>query len=196
MNAKLKHIVHPNSNDYKVWIIHPFSLTPQLFFVENSNKINNNHGWWAPCIWCACGISTLIGGNSNIYTKLSGEKEPITIYIRKNKIVGNSLNIENLYTNFLIPIVNAWDNVHHFCGTALVFKNKKDITTWCKKHGYKNVNNNIEHIDKICKLGKIWYGKHADQNWIKWNMNQAKQIFKECELNHPIWKLPDTEETF
>eukprot|EP01084_Bolivina_argentea_P075354 136604_1 len=189
-------VLHPNSDPPKIWIIHPFSLTPSLFWVESTDINHQNKGFWAPCIWCACGAAHLIGGNANIYTKLGGQKENIVITIKNDKIISNSLCIKQLYGHFGISVLNAWDNVHHFCSIALVFKSKENIKTWCKKHGYDENYGHVTEIENIYNLGKIWYGKHMDRNWVKWTIKEAKEIFTKTGFTHSIWKLPDGDDTF
>ena len=189
-------VLHPNSDPANIWIIHPFSLTPSLFWVESVDPNHIGKGYWAPCIWCASGVAHLIGGNANIHTKLGGEKESIVIKVRGDQIVGNDLGIKQLYGHFGISVLNAWDNVHHFCGIALVFDNKENIKKWCKNHGYDPNYGHITEIENIYNLGKIWYGKHMDKDWVKWTIKEAKQIFKQTGFTHPIWKMPDGDETF
>src|SRR5579859_593919 len=48
-------VLHPHVPE--PWIVHPFSLTPTLNWVQGPK-----FGWWAPCIWCALGVATLAGG--------------------------------------------------------------------------------------------------------------------------------------
>ena len=194
-------VLHSNSDPPNIWVIHPFSLTPTLFWVESLNPKhkdgnNRNKGFWAPCIWCASGVAHLIGGNANIHTKLGGEKQNIIIKVRNDKIIGNDLEIKQLYGHFGISVMNAWDNVHHFCGIALVFDNKQNIKNWCKTHGYDETYGHITEIENIYNLGKIWYGKHTNRNWVKWTLKQAKEIFNKTGFTHPIWKLPDGDDTF
>ena len=136
-------VLHPNSNPAKIWIIHPFSLTPTLFWVESLNpkhKDNNNRnkGWWAPCIWCASGVAHLIGGNANIHTKLGGETQNIVIKVRDDKIIGNDLGIKQLYGHFGISVMEAWDNVHHFCGVHLLQK-IRCRTHWASSFGHASL---------------------------------------------------------
>ena len=50
-------VTHPGTLD--PWVIHPFSTTPTLFCVTNSER-----GWWAPCIWCALGIGVRLANVS------------------------------------------------------------------------------------------------------------------------------------
>eukprot|EP00494_Astrolonche_serrata_P004142 UN04153 len=87
-----------NQMNPKLWIIHPFSLTPTLFYVTPIN--DSSKGWYAPCIWCASGITKLIGGNSKIYTKLNGEKESLILTIKNMKLVSNNLDKNNLVCHF------------------------------------------------------------------------------------------------
>ena len=43
------------------WVIHPFSASPIATWVESGDR-----GWWATCMWCACGVATLVGGDATI----------------------------------------------------------------------------------------------------------------------------------
>ena len=47
-------VLHPH--ECRPWIIHPFSLTPTIHWIEGPKS-----SWWAPCIWCALGAATLVG---------------------------------------------------------------------------------------------------------------------------------------
>lgn len=240
-------VLHPDSNpanDPKVWIIHPFSMTPQLFWVEstianmspndddNYNEMNN--GWFAPCIWCACGIANLIGGNAKICTNLEGKTgigNTIEIMVKNDEIIGYYnynykkkengggkdrlefesqsqkeellLDADNLFGHFGIPVLKAWDNVHHFCGTALVFEKPNNgsvervIKKWCDRRGYEKIGH-VTSVKSIYKLGKLWYGNHRNPKWIKWTMKEATDIINEqVGFKHDIWKLTsDENETF
>src|SRR5690349_20697483 len=55
-------VLHPHVCE--PWIVHPFSLTPTLNWVE----AKDGRGWWAPCVWCALGVTTLAGGEVHIHT--------------------------------------------------------------------------------------------------------------------------------
>src|SRR5262245_52823839 len=46
-------VLHPGT--LEPWVAHPFSFTPTLFYVTAASQT-----WWAPCIWCALGVSTLV----------------------------------------------------------------------------------------------------------------------------------------
>jgi hypothetical protein len=48
-------VLHPC--ECRPWVIHPFSLTPTINWIEGQRA-----GWWAPCVWCALGVAALVGG--------------------------------------------------------------------------------------------------------------------------------------
>jgi Alkylmercury lyase len=55
-------VLHPHVS--RPWVVHPFSLTPTLNWVEGKRA-----SWWAPCIWCGLGIATLVGGEVSLHTR-------------------------------------------------------------------------------------------------------------------------------
>src|SRR5262249_57149373 len=34
-------------------------------------------------------------------------------------------------------------------------------------------------IVQVAELARVWYGKHADHDWEKWSIAQARQIFEQ-----------------
>src|SRR5436305_14253815 len=48
-------VLHPHLCE--PWLVHPFSTTPTAHWVKGADG-----DWWAPCIWCAFGIATLVDG--------------------------------------------------------------------------------------------------------------------------------------
>jgi Alkylmercury lyase len=107
------------------WVIHPFSASPTATWVESGDR-----GWWATCMWCACGIATLVGGNAAIHTRIGGEREDIDIHVEKGRV-----RESDLWVHFAVPPRVAWDCVHHFCATVLPFRSPDDVRTWSERHG-------------------------------------------------------------
>ena len=82
-------VLHPHICE--PWVIHPFSFSPTATWVQQGSQ-----GWWAPCIWCGCGIAALVGGNAVIHARLGGEMEDIDIHIDNGKVVENDLWAEHI----------------------------------------------------------------------------------------------------
>jgi hypothetical protein len=61
-------VLHPHVCE--PWVIAPFSASPTATWVEAGDR-----GWWASCMWCACGVATLAGGDATIHARLGGERE-------------------------------------------------------------------------------------------------------------------------
>src|SRR5690349_7695657 len=55
-------VLHPHICE--PWVMHPFSLTPTINWIERRGR-----SWWAPCVWCALGVTTLVGGECCIHTR-------------------------------------------------------------------------------------------------------------------------------
>jgi hypothetical protein len=175
-------VLHPNK--HKVWVIHPFSLAPTNFYIKSDER-----EWWGNCAWCSLGVAALLNTNLTISTTIGAEGKPITITVEDGKI-----KEQNLYIHFPIPMKNAWDNVIYTCSTMLFFENEKQIDDWTKKHDISK--GDIQPIDKIWDFSKKWYGNHLNPNWTKWTIEEAKNMFMEFELNHPVWHLEDSKERF
>lgn len=175
-------VLHPN--EPKVWVIHPFSLSPTNFYVKTSKD-----EWWGNCAWCSLGAAALLKDDVKITTTIGAETKQIEI-----NIVNGEIQEKNLYIHFPIPMKNAWDNVIYNCSNMLVFENEKQIDEWTKKHNIPK--GDIQPIEKIWNFSKKWYENHLNPEWKKWTIDEAKQIFREFELENKIWDLGDSKERF
>lgn len=175
-------VLHPHMP--KVWVVHPFSLAPTNFYIKSDKG-----QWWGNCAWCSLGVAGLLKTDLTISTTIGAEGKPIII-----NIVNGMIKEQNLYIHFPIPMENAWDNVIYTCSTILIFENEIQINEWTEKH--KIPKGDIQPIEKIWKFSKKWYGNHLNPNWTKWTIADAKKIFAEFELNHPIWQLTNSKERF
>lgn len=123
--AAAGHALVPHPHVAEPWVVHPFSLTPTLNWVEGPT-----HGWWAPCIWCAFGIAALAGGRVSIHTRIGAEREPLVIPVKG----GESETTEDICVHFAIPPARAWNNVHQHCALVLPFRSVDAIGDWCHRH--------------------------------------------------------------
>jgi hypothetical protein len=169
-------VLHPHVCE--PWLVHPFSITPTAHWVEGADG-----NWWAPCIWCAFGIATLVRSETRIHTRVGAEAEPLVIRVVKCEPVG----LENVWVHFAIPPAQAWQNVHQHCSMVLPFCSREDIVTWCDRH-------RVPHgedvpLRQVAQLAQVWYGTHADTNWHKWTIAEAQEILKRSGLVSPFWDL-------
>lgn len=160
------------------WVLHPFSLTPTLNYVENGKK-----GWWAPCVWCAFGVAALAGGEAAIHTRIGAEATPVVIRVKDSEPVDG----RDLWVHFAIPPVRAWDNVHQHCSMVLPFRTRAEIADWCSRHGLPQ--GEPVPMDKVAALARVWYGRHADSDWRKWTVAEAEEIFRGVGLTSEFWSL-------
>ena len=175
-------VLHPN--DTKVWAIHPFSLSPTNFYVTSSKG-----EWWGNCAWCSLGIAALVKDDVKITTTLGAEKQQVEI-----NIIDGTIQEKDYFVHFPIKMKEAWDNVIYTCSTMLLFKNEESVDVWCEKHNIPK--GDIQPIEKIWNFSKKWYGNHLKEDWIKWTMDEARDMFREFQLNHPIWDLGSSNERF
>ena len=175
-------VLHPN--EPKIWVIHPFSLAPTNFYVQSQKG-----EWWGNCAWCSLGVAALLKEDVKISTSIGGETKRIEI-----NIINGEIQEKNYLIHFPIPMKNAWDNVIYTCSNMLIFEDKMQVDTWSKKHNIPK--GDIQPIENIWNFSKKWYGNHLDPNWNKWTMEEAKELFKEFELDNEIWHLGDSTERF
>lgn len=175
-------VLHPN--EPKVWVIHPFSLAPTNFYVKS-----NKGEWWGNCAWCSLGVVALLKDDVKITTTVVAETNQIEI-----NIINGEIQEKNYYIHFPIPMKNAWDNVIYTYSNMLIFENEQQVDEWTKKHNIPK--GDIQPIEKIWIFSKKWYGNHLNPEWTKWTIEEAKQIFREFELENKIWDLGSSKERF
>ncbi len=175
-------VLHPH--EPKVWVIHPFSLAPTTFYVTSARG-----EWWGNCAWCSLGVAALLKEDVRIRTVLGGETTQITLHI-----VEGELKEDQYVVHFPIPMQEAWNNVIYTCSNMLIFENEAQVDRWVEKHGMRR--GDVQPIGKIWQFSKKWYGSHLDPQWIKWTVDEAKEIFAEFDLTGPIWDLGESKERF
>jgi hypothetical protein len=172
-------VLHPGTTD--VWIVHPFSLSPTAVSVATATKT-----WWAPCVWCAMGIVTLLAEDAEIHVRLGGEAESLTISVRDGRLLGRQLLV-----HFAIPPRDAWKSVIHYCATVLPFRVREDVDAWCARHRLPR--GAIIPLETVAELGRVWYGRHRAADWVKWTAKEAAAIFERVGLRGEFWDLPGAE---
>ena len=61
------------------------------------------------------------------------------------------------------------------------------MNTWCQQHNVPK--GDIQPLHKIWKFARAWYGNHLNPHWAKWTVQEAKEMFAEFGLTHPVWNL-------
>jgi hypothetical protein len=176
--AAAGHALVPHPHVAEPWVVHPFSLTPTLNWVEGPT-----HGWWAPCIWCAFGIAALAGGRVSIHTRIGAHREPLVVPVKG----GESETTEDLCVHFAIPPARAWNNVHQHCALVLPFRSVDAIGDWCHRHNQPQ--GEPVPLKQVANLGRLWYGQHAHPDWKKWTVAEVQAIFKQAGLTSDFWNL-------
>ena len=169
-------VLHPHVCE--AWLVHPFSTTPTAHWIEGTGG-----SWWAPCTWCALGISTLVGGATRIHARIGAEAEPCVISVLDGQPVGQ----EDLWVHFAIPPAQAWQNVHQHCAMVLPFRSRADILTWCERHRLPHGED--VPLSQVAQLAGLWYGTHGNADWHKWTIAEAQEIFRRAGLVSSFWNL-------
>jgi hypothetical protein len=169
-------VLHPHIS--APWVVHPFSTTPTLNWLEGKHG-----GWWAPCVWCALGIATLTGGETCIHTRYGAEEKAVAILIADGQPIGH----DDACVHFAIPPARAWENVHEHCSLVLVFQSADEVGKWCERHRLPR--GQVVPLRQVVRLAKIWYGTYASPDWHKWSISEAQAIFNEAGLQSDFWNL-------
>jgi hypothetical protein len=169
-------VLHPHICE--PWVIHPFSVTPTINWIQGQRG-----SWWAPCVWCALGVACVVGGEVEIYTRFGGQAEPLRIRV----IEGEPDGLDGVWVHFAIPPSKAWQNVHQHCSLVLPFHSPEQIREWCIQHHAPH--GQAVPLGQVARLARLWYGSHSDPAWHKWSVAEAQDIFRRAELNSPFWDL-------
>ena len=182
LNATHGLVLHPHRCE--PWIVHPFSTSPTHTWVATRER-----GWWAPCLWCGLGISALTGTDTVIHTRIGAESESSVIPTSAGAPLDGKL-----WVHFPEPPRLAWGNVHHFCARLVAFHRPNDAKAWAERHGFPL--GQVLPIAQMGDLARRWYGRHADRDWSKWTVAQAREIFEATGLTGPFWELPEVKGKF
>lgn len=175
-------VLHPNSE--KIWVIHPFSLSPTVFTVMSNNK-----QWWGTCAWCSFGIAHLVDDDVVIDTRLGADGDSVRLEIKNKELVQTDYVV-----HFPIKMTQAWDNVIYTCSVMLLFRNEIEVDIWCRAHNIPK--GDVQPISKVFAFAAEWYGDHLNTEWGKWTNKEAIEKFEKYELTSDIWSIPVSDERF
>jgi len=109
--------------------------------------------------------------------------------VRDKKLVDDDYVI-----HFPIKMKEAWDNVIYTCSVMLLFRNEMEVEEWCERSGIPK--GDVQSAAKIFEFAGEWYGRHRSENWVKWNLQEACEIFERHGLNNEIWQIASGEKRF
>ena len=135
------------------------------------------------------GIVALIGGEAKVTTHLGGEGRQAVVEVK-----GGTLATDEYLVHFPIPMQQAWDNVVYTCSTMLLFESEQQVDDWCQRHRIPR--GDVQPLSKILEFSKAWYGRHLDEDWVKWTAEEARQLFERYGLTGPTWEIPGGDDRF
>lgn len=164
-------VLHPSSAE--VWIAHPFSASPNSFWVQD---LEEEMGWWSNCTWCAMGIAALVSKPVRLVSRWGGESETFTLEIRNGEI-----QHRDFIVHFATPVPRLWENVMHSCSMMLPHKSEKALDDWCKRHQFEK--GASLSADKCWQLSKKWYGGYLDHDWNRKSPEEVMSFFRSIGLD-------------
>lgn len=168
-------LLHPGT--CRPWVVHPFALSPGSCWVQTANK-----GYWANCLYCACGIGAALGCDATIHTRYGGEAQPALYEIRDGQLC-DSGDIFHLST----PAARWWDNVIFACSSFQPFKSARDLEDWCRRHDLPK--GAIMTLPQLWEFARDWYGHYLARPWKKRSVAEAESVFQRNGLTGPFWSL-------
>ncbi|MEO1229641.1 MAG: organomercurial lyase [Myxococcota bacterium] len=176
-------VLDPSSGE--VWIAHPFCSSPTLFRVEGPER-----GWWAPCIWCALGITALVE-NPQLFvkTRLGGDGACCDILVGPEGIQPSGL-----LAHFPIRPALAWQNVHRHCACTLVFDREEAIDAWCVRNRMDR--GEVLTLEHTANFAALWYGEHLSPDWKKPTVSEARARLVKAGLTSEHWRLEGDDGRF
>lgn len=164
-------VLHPHQPE--VWIAHPFSASPNSFWVED---LSNKKGWWSNCAWCAMGVAALAKRGVRLHSRWGGESEPFVL-----DIVNGELSTSDFVVHMAKPVARMWDNVIHTCSLILPHRSKEELAAWCNRHDVPL--GAILPASKCWELSQKWYGSYLDDDWNRKNAEEVAEFFSSIGLD-------------
>jgi len=166
-------LLHPGTS--RPWVVHPFALSPGSCWVQM-----NDRGYWANCLYCACGIAAALECDATIHTRYGGEAQPV-IYQVSNGELQDTGDIFHLST----PAAHWWDNVIFACSSFQPFRTDSDARSWCRRHDFPE--GAVISLPRLWRLASDWYGSYLSQRWRTRSADQVQELFRRHELIGPFW---------
>jgi len=168
-------LLHPGTTT--PWVVHPFALSPGSCWVETERG-----GYWANCLYCACGIAAAQRCDAQIHTRYGGEREEVTFHVRDGALLDTG-DVFHLST----PVARWWDNVIFACASFQPFKARQDVESWCTRHALPQ--GAILTLPQLWGFARDWYGAYLDEPWKKRSLPDAESLFQRHGLTGPFWTL-------
>jgi hypothetical protein len=168
-------LLHPGTAT--PWVVHPFALSTGSCWVETARG-----GYWANCLYCACGIAAAMRCDAHIHTRYGGEAQAVRFEVANGVLVDTG-DIFHLST----PAARWWDNVIFACASFQPFQSHRDIDDWCERHALPK--GAILSLPQLWNFACDWYGAYLDEPWKKRSVAEAQALFRRHDLTGPFWEL-------
>jgi Alkylmercury lyase len=168
-------LLHPGTT--RPWVVHPFALSPGSCWVETARG-----GYWANCLYCACGIAAAMRCDAQIHTRYGGEARAVTFEVANGALVDTG-DVFHLST----PAARWWDNVIFACASFLPFQSRQDVEDWCARHALPK--GAILSLPQLWDFARDWYGAYLDEPWTKRSTADAQALFRRHDLTGAFWEL-------
>ena len=165
-------VLHPHTAE--VWIAHPFSASPNSFWIEEINS--RSYGWWSNCAWCAMGVAALVAKPVRIVSRWGGEGDVFEIEIKNGRLEKTDFVI-----HFATPVAKLWDNVLHSCSMMLPHKSESMLDQWCQRHGFEK--GACVPAEKCWELSQKWYGDYLNPDWNRKSPEEVQLFFESIGLD-------------
>lgn len=168
-------LLHPGTD--RPWVVHPFALSAGSCWVDTQHG-----GYWANCLYCACGIAASLSCDAHIHTRYGGEAEPVVFRVADGALVDTG-DLFHLST----PAARWWDNVIFACASFQPFRSADAVDDWCRRHAMPK--GAVLSLPQLWGFARDWYGSYLREPWRKRSAEEARQVFQRHALTGPFWDV-------
>lgn len=168
-------LLHPGTT--RPWVVHPFALSPGSCWVDTVRG-----GYWANCLYCACGIAAAMKCDAHIHTRYGGEAQAVTFEVKDGALIDTG-DVFHLST----PAAHWWDNVIFACASFQPFRSEHSVDVWCRRHDLPK--GAILTLPRLWRFASEWYGDYLKVPWKKRAPEEAQALFDRHGLTGSFWAL-------
>ena len=168
-------LLHPGTT--RPWVVHPFALSPGSCWVETGQG-----GYWANCLYCACGIAAALKCDAHIHTRYGGEAQPVSFEVADGALIDTG-DVFHLST----PAARWWDNVIFACASFQPFRSEGAVDDWCRRHDLPK--GAVLTLPRLWQFASDWYGDYLKEPWKRRTPEEVRALFRRHGLTGRFWAL-------
>ena len=161
----------------------PGWCTPSRFRPVPAGWRPRSGGYWANCLYCACGIAAAMRCRRAYPHALWRRGQAVTFHVADGALVDTG-DVFHLST----PAAQWWDNVIFACASFPAVQDRGDaVDDWCRRHALPK--GAVLSLPQLWDFARDWYGGYLTEPWRKRSAAEAEDVFRRHGLSGPFWTL-------